>query len=50
MLRLIILAAAFGGGLFTGLSLQKTVLDDLCLDAGGRVGPTGICEGVRPNE
>ncbi len=46
MLRLIFLVAVFGAGLFAGLSLQQSVLDDRCLDAGGRVGPTGLCEGV----
>ena len=46
MLRLILLAAAFGGGLFAGLSLQQSALDGLYRDAGGRVGPSGICEGV----
>ncbi len=50
MFRLMILAAAFGGGLFAGLSLQQSVLDDRCRDAGGRVGPYGICEGVSSHD
>ncbi|MFV0335768.1 MAG: hypothetical protein ACK5JR_17055 [Tropicimonas sp.] len=41
-----ILAAAFCGGLFTGLSMQQDLLDKRCRTAGGEVGPIGICEGV----
>ena len=50
MLRLLILAAAFGGGLISGLSLQQDALDRRCLAAGGEVGPSGICQGVPKHE
>ncbi len=50
MLRLMILAAAFCGGLFTGLSFQQDILDGRCVRAGGEVSQSGICQGVPARE
>ncbi len=46
MLRLVIWGGLFAAGVWIGVEAHRIVLDDRCLDAGGRVGARGVCEGV----
>lgn len=47
MIRLIILGGLFVTGLWFGIEAHGIVMDDRCLDAGGRIGARGICVGVQ---
>ncbi|MFD0978862.1 MULTISPECIES: hypothetical protein [Tropicimonas] len=46
MIRLIFWATLFGAGFWFGIKVHGNVMDDRCLDAGGRIGALGLCEGV----
>lgn len=46
MIRLAVWGTLFGAGLWFGIEAHRVVMDDRCLDAGGRIGPRGLCLGV----
>ncbi len=46
MIRLAIWGTLFSVGLWCGIEAHRIVMDDRCLDAGGRIGARGLCEGV----
>ncbi len=45
-MRKLITLALMGLAFYGGLKLERLRADDLCLDAGGKIGPRGVCVGV----
>ncbi len=46
MIRLVLWGGLFVAGLWVGIEAHGIVMDDHCLDAGGRIGLRGVCVGV----
>jgi len=46
MLRLFAILFLFGG-VWLGMTLERTILSDRCLDAGGEVDARGLCIGAK---
>lgn len=46
MIRLIIWGGLFSAGLWFGIEAHTAVMNGRCLDAGGQIGPRGLCTGV----